>query len=411
VSASAREPIFDVVERADPSPMKNGESSFRFFNRVSSEFWDQPRSLTQAWADQIPADADYREMRSRLRSPDDYELRSVFLELYLHEVLRRSCRAVEIHPELPTGSRRPDFRTKLDDESIYVEAIAPSISKEAKSAAARLAQFYAVIDSVNDPNFFLWVDEVNQGPDPVAASNLRRRLRGWLAGLIPGTFVKNDRPTFSWTEGEWSGSISVWPRGRELRGDEFDRGIGVYPMVVGFFSDAPTIRRALAEKDSAYGSLDAPYIIAIGINSFDTDHDDIENALWGQDSLIIEDFANGGARTRRLRQPNGYFGSPGGWLHTQVSAVLVVNQLLQHNPMIANVSLWVHPGADHPLPAGLIFPGVTVELVDDILQTTSGIDPHEFFGLPTEWPSGDPWPWKKPKPDGPVTSEDQLSHK
>jgi hypothetical protein len=100
-------------------------------------------------------------------------------------------------------------RVRLALESIYVEAIAPSISKEAKSAAARLDQFYAVIDSVNDPNFFLWVDEVNQSPDPVAASNLRRRLRGWLAGLNPGIFVKNDRPTFSWAEGEWNGSVSV----------------------------------------------------------------------------------------------------------------------------------------------------------------------------------------------------------
>lgn len=395
MSPPARRPIFDNVDRVDPTPRRNGESSFRFLNRVSSEFWDQPRSLTQDWVDQIPNDSDYGELRSRLRSPDDHELRSAFLELYLHEVLRRTSREVVVHPNLPTGSRRPDFLARCDNGSVFVEAIAPSVSKEAKAAAARLDQFYAVTDELNDPNFVLWIDEISPGPEPVAASKVRQQLRNWLRGVVLETFDRSERPSFAWSEGDWSGTVSAWPKPQRGGDYEYVRGIGVYSGSVEMVNDAPTVHRALAEKDHAYGHLEAPFIIAIGMDNFDTDRDEICAALWGHVELVIDNPGTRAETSRYRRKPNGYFGVPGAWQHAQVSAVLVVNQLQQHNPTLADVSLWIHPGADHPVGEELLFPGDVIRLVGDSLETTAGLDANVLLELSADWPVGDPWPHKR----------------
>jgi hypothetical protein len=79
---SNRQPIFDATDRTDNRPAQHGEPSFEFLNRIAGNFWDHPRHVVQAWADNLAADADYRDLRARLQSRDDYQARSAFLELF-----------------------------------------------------------------------------------------------------------------------------------------------------------------------------------------------------------------------------------------------------------------------------------------------------------------------------------------
>jgi len=102
----------------------------------------------QTWLDGITEDQDHNDLRQRFRSRDDDQFRSAFLELYLHECLVSAGYAVRIHPVVPGSSHRPDFRAERDGQVMFVEAIAPGASAEAKAAAQRRAVLF---DTVNRP--------------------------------------------------------------------------------------------------------------------------------------------------------------------------------------------------------------------------------------------------------------------
>src|SRR5512145_3069781 len=133
----ARQPIFDDQARVNALPSHHGESMFAFLNRVAGDYWAHPRALVQAWADHIADPVEYNDLRGRFRSADDYQFRSAFLELYLHEALTAAGHTVTIHPEVPGTRRRPDFLATRNDTKVYLEAIAPGPSLSDRAAAAR----------------------------------------------------------------------------------------------------------------------------------------------------------------------------------------------------------------------------------------------------------------------------------
>lgn len=148
-------PIFDEQQRSDTWPKRNNETTFAFLNRIAGPFWDQPRQLVQTWAEHLPDAREYKDIRSRLRSGDDYAFNSAFLELYLHESFVAAGYDVTVHPPLAGTSRRPDFRIRRDDVDVYVEAIAPGPSYAGRRAAARVKELLNTVDAVNDRNFWL----------------------------------------------------------------------------------------------------------------------------------------------------------------------------------------------------------------------------------------------------------------
>jgi hypothetical protein len=54
MSGSARETLFDDIERTDSSPMAYGESVFDFYNRVDRPEWARVRSELDEWYSHYP---------------------------------------------------------------------------------------------------------------------------------------------------------------------------------------------------------------------------------------------------------------------------------------------------------------------------------------------------------------------
>jgi hypothetical protein len=75
--------------------------------------------------------------------------------------------SVTCHPKLDGTNRRPDFLAEKDGHSIYFEARSASPSDVAVGAAARLNAVYESLDKLDSPNFFLWIDVVEQGDGPL----------------------------------------------------------------------------------------------------------------------------------------------------------------------------------------------------------------------------------------------------
>lgn len=390
-----REPIFDAIDRHDRRPAEHNETSFAFLNRVPGGYWEEARRLVQAWADRLADPAEYNELRQRFRSRDDEQFRSAYLELYLHESLIRAGYAVTIHPPLAHTTRTPDFLAERDGRRLYVEAIAPGAAAETKAAARRRADLFDVVDRLRHPNFMLWLDKLEEGETPPAAAKLRKALRHWLDGLDPDAITSIEgAPLWSWHDNGWAVRFRPIPKRPDVRGvREMDRSIGVYGHTeVSVVDDAPAIRAALTEKHRAYGDLGAPFVIAVGTYIHDTERWHSTAAMYGAVSIQWYEDDTGQTVTREVRQPGGYFGQPPQWDHTNVSGVLLVNQLMPYSVPRADVTLWRHPAPLHPLPHSLGLPVADLALNGTTLvETQPDLEPSEFFELTDPWPPGDAW--------------------
>jgi hypothetical protein len=385
-------PVFDDRLRSDATPARYEESSFEFLNRVAGPFWEHPRALIEEWCSHLPDDAEYKDIRNRLRSRNDGQYNSAFLELYVHEVLRRTHHDVIIHPTLSHTTRRPDFYAERGGLGFYVEAIVPGVSKKVDAARARRNRLIDVVNRLDEPNFLLWLHSLKEGVADPEPARLRSALRGWLRLLDPDTVDSyNTAPRFRWNHKDWAAEFVAIPVKKaartQSRADR--RAIAVDGHApVEWVDDAVTIRKALEAKHRDYGALDSPFLIVVGLFIHDTDHWHSMNAFYGHERAA---FTDGGDEASAFRVGDGYFGKPGRWRNTNVSGVLLVNQLQPFHLHKTQATLWVHPGADHPLPE-LGWPGESVLLSDHLpVARPAPVAALQLFGLPDPWPPGDPW--------------------
>ncbi|NTW38406.1 MAG: hypothetical protein HGA44_00725, partial [Cellulomonadaceae bacterium] len=393
----ARAPIFDTGPRSRSSPGLYREPSFDFLNRVAGDFWDHPRRLVQEWADRISDDGDYAELRARMRSHSDHAFNSAFLELYLHETFAAAGWSVTIHPRVAGTSRRPDFLVERDGVRVYVEAILPGRAPAKEAATNRRNVLLDTIDAVGDPNFFLCLDELKDGGTPPSGAPLRRELQHWLKALDPDAYPDfGNTPSYTWRKDGWSATFRAIPKAPHARGSVGDghRSIGILADgEAAIVDDAPTIRAALAEKHHAYGDLGAPFVIAVGLYTFDSDRWHSTAAFYGSETLAFDATATDLHEPRLVRRENGYFGAPPRWSNKNVSGALLINQLQPYSVPRADVTLWRHPDPTHPLPTELGVPAQEVSLVDGQIRVTcSPLSASDHFGLSADWPPGEPWP-------------------
>jgi hypothetical protein len=145
-------------------------------------------------------------------------------------------------------------------------------------------------------------------------------------------------------------------------------------------------------KAKAYGSLDAPFVIAIDAVSETTDDRDFIAALYGTTEIrYYENPGPGAPPPTRVRRPDGLWTRPHGWHHTQVSAVLASTRIMPWTIGSAVPTLWHHPGADRPI--SNLCPLLRQARPDptrrQIQYDAPEITPHEFFALPEGWPGRD----------------------
>lgn len=391
-----RQRLFDNFERTETTPSTHQESSFEFLNRIAGAYWEHPRKLMEEWLDRVPNDEEYNDLRQRFRSRDDEQFRSAFLELYLHESLIRAGYAVTVHPEIQGTGRRPDFLARRHGLEFYVEAISPGSSPTQNAAANRRAVLFDTVNRLGDPNFFLLLDELEEGIAPPSSARLRDDLRRWLAKLDPDASWDPDAaPRRRWESGGWAVTFRAVPKRPEARGSRpNERTIGAYGHSrAEFVDDAPAIKKALATKHREYGSLGAPFMIAVGTYMQDRDRWHSSNALYGHLLVQVDTTPDGSVASRQVRQADGYFGTPPQWANRNVSGVLLVNQLMPYYVQRAEVTLWRHPNPVHKLPDEVGLPGETLSFNNGMLaEAKAPMAAAQFFGLPDPWPPGEAWP-------------------
>lgn len=214
----------------------------------------------------------------------------------------------------------------------------------------------------------------------------------WLAAMDPDGVDAKNLPSLALDQGGWSLTVKAIPLRRDRRG-RARRSIGVYGHYEAqFINDGPMLVAALQSKASRYGDLSAPFVIAVGTNTFDEDDEDFYNALYGSVEWTLDGLGfHADVTARGIRKRDGYFGSPGAWRNRRVSGVLTVDQLSLHNPTQARVTLWHHPEPLYPLPRDPMFPGTIREWNGEEVTQRAALDARNLLGLPDGWPEGDPW--------------------
>src|ERR1700693_5123806 len=96
--------LFDNAERKETAPRRYCQSEFVYLNTSGRPGVETIRKALDAWFSCYPNN-EKTELRSRFRSEDDYQHRSAFFELFLHELFKNLAIDCEVHPKLKTTSR------------------------------------------------------------------------------------------------------------------------------------------------------------------------------------------------------------------------------------------------------------------------------------------------------------------
>lgn len=389
--------LFEAINRTDPQPARFLEGTYRFLNRVSSPYWQQVRDQMEMWLSHVPH-PHRKDLRERLASGNDGQFNGAYLELYLHESFLRLGAEVLIHPDTPSG-RHPDFLVRDDVQEFYVEARSILQQSDADRAkGGRQAALYDALQALNSPNFFLWIDVQEIGPDDLPKRPLVRALERWLATLNPDE--EQERLTryntldvlkrFESSDRGWTVSFRAIPKSLPARGHDGIRPLGMFGgLDVDVVDGVGPLKRALLEKGNAYGAPEGPFIIALGVDWFTARDDfDITGALFGTSQL---QFSPTTGETRHTRAGDGFWFGGDRWLRAHVTGVLQVNNLQPALFASASPTLWLHPE-----PARPIVPPEAWSVMDptsgEMVRHEARRSHPDLFGIPENWPVGVPFP-------------------
>lgn len=274
-----RKPVFDDKTRTNGLPQGEMVPTFEFLNDAVGITWEQERVLIQEWMNHINDDKAYNEILRNFQTKDDAGFRSAYLELYLHEALRRAGYTVVFHPDIPENNNHPDFLVTKDETKFYLEAITPSIPDKSKSQRNREKQFRDVLNGISHSDFKIFLSKLISDDQDAPAKSMRKDIEKWLSTLD----VERIRQTGFYPEKEFSlkgWSVTVQPLIKNVHSKD-PRAIGgsVHWMKEDY---SETIYKALKKKGKRYGALDAPLVIAVGTYMAD-DKENFhgESALYG----------------------------------------------------------------------------------------------------------------------------------
>lgn len=407
--------IFDDVDRVETDPKLYNEPMFRFLNRSALPEAARIRETMESWFLRFPEDG-RSDVRSRLRAHDDVPHAGAFLELLIHELFVRLGCNVSLHPETPSGGkRRPDFLVTAPDGShLYVEAtLATGDTRETLAARARLHELFDTLDRMQTAELALHLSISGTATEPISGKAfkawLKPRLEAQNVDELRASFEQGNPPRWTWEQAGIQFEVTPIPR-RSQNAQQGGRMRAIGSRMSLSYSPAEdAIREALLEKASAYGDLEAPYVIAvnaIGVTGahMHADRLEVASALFGTETFPVNMKPDGSPSGLSFqRKPNGAWvdwKAANNARHVGVSGMLLFHNLDSWSASRAPVRLYHHPWATRPAPEILSeLPSARLLeaarrfhpafFPEDALADTAGAELGALLGLPPAWPEVD----------------------
>lgn len=384
--------IFDVSQRTDASPMRNAETGFGFLNRSARPEIGVVREFLEVCLSGYPSE-EVPELVSRLRSGNDGQFDSATFEIILHAGLTKLGYTLIPHPPLPNGcTSRPDFLVRTPDgQQLYLEAVLASEKTEKKPAGEALIGLAVdAIAKASHRDFFVALESRGYPQTQPSGKKLLRDTLAWLDTLSVDEIARiaeqsglDACPSYTWRHEEWELTIRPVPISPERRGTSSTL-LGILSGGASWVDAFSPLRNAIKRKGSKYGTLDAPLLIAVNVQSFDLDPIDEKQALFGQEQVVFS--RNDPDMTPRFqRAPNGVWIGPKGPQYKRISGVWFFNDLNPYTVASRRQTIYWNPWTAHPLPESLlVFPHF--KAAEAKAQRVDGIEFRQIFDLPEDWP-------------------------
>ena len=302
-------PLFDDVKRTDARHQQIKESMFVCLNRSARREIIEIRARLESWFERFPVEAQ-GDLRGRFRA-DDHAHRGAVFELFIHEVLIRLDCMVDVHPDIPGTTSRPDFLARHGGCSFYVEAtvIDPSASPFAPNPLEEDA--VAKINTLTSPHFYIFAKVDGKLSRRLSKKQVSQPFADLLSTHDPddvqrlidkkGSFAA---PSETIKCGTWSLQGWLEPIAPEKRGENKSRMLVKGPARTAMVDSSTPVQRAVQRKAHKYGRLDAPLVVvANGCDLFFDKIDEVDSLFGKEQILYYEERPE--LQTKLVRNPDG----------------------------------------------------------------------------------------------------------
>ena len=391
--------LFDEIERTETRAKHERESSFLYLNSSARPPIAAARGVLELWFEAYP-DAGKADLRARLRSPIDAQHNAAFWELYLYELISQLGFTLEPHPDIEGSSNHPDFLAKENEvPKFYLEAIVAGLpSAKVAGAEARLAEVLDLVNKMQVGSWFLQVEYQGSSDTQPPVKELRNKLDQWLNSLdaeaIDAALKAEDwdsLPRFEWQHEGLTLAFTPSPRSPKSAAKPDSRPIGMIMGEPHQLNVDEDIRLAVVAKAKKYGKLSLPLVVAVNVLSEHCDKIDIDNALFGTETVVFGERPEGGRFARPGRRlPDGVWFGANGPRRRTVSSVLIGDRINCYSCALRTPLLVHHPYPNHPL--SLPSYPLPESKPDETTQTISkkeGVSASGILRLPDPWPPND----------------------
>lgn len=375
--------LFEKYQRSDGSAPRHAESTYQLIDRRVGDSWDRVRSDLNDWFESYPEDGS-EDLCRRFRSPKSDQHLGAWWELYVHELLRRLNFQIDLHPNIPGTSRRPDFSASRGEIEFYVEAthVQSGIADEGRDSDREDVMF-DLVNQARSNDFTVSMEFEKVGKVTPAASEVVTPIERWLSALSADDVEIDQRrgvalPWLALSPRDWVMTFEAVPISRPHRG-KAERILGFYPGTTGFVNDRQKAKAALDRKKSRYGTPERPMVIALLSDSGFFDDDDFGQCLFGSEA--VQYLQNDPTfKPRLVRQRDGFWMSQRGPSGKNISAVLHSEGLKPWSYREVTPRLWTNPWAFRGLDCRCGLPLGSADEIGTIHFEKGSLTSTELFG-------------------------------
>ena len=339
--------IWEERERAAVGRARHGTAISDHLDMTAEPYFVAVRELLESWIANYPADR-RPEMASRLRSRNDDQFDSAFWELYLHEAYTRAGYSIKVEVSVPGTTRSPDFLIEGGNEPFYLEATSTRRATSTVSDDNRLATIQEALRSATiDAPFRVAVQHQLIGDTSPSTKALLSFLRHWFTTLnyeqVLAMYSKEGivgLPRRIWQQDGWLLEFIAFPDAASLKGGVMAMWGPSEPSELNYHV---AILEAARKKAKAYGSLGAPLVLALQINTeYHAGDHHIERALYG---LHLPHPPDGIPVSDTLQESGeGLWVGPDGYRRSHVPEVITASNL-HIGFLTTQPRVWPHPDA------------------------------------------------------------------
>lgn len=187
-----------------------------------------------------------------------------------------------------------------------------SVSHLSRTRCLDRVDLSAVLDTINaieSAEFSVMLGALTPGSDLPGQAEITAPIIKWLDGLDHAELVRryaDGKPPrrFPFRVRRWSVDLTAFPRTGPSPGPP--RLIAAGPIYGGFVNDVSIIRQALIKKAGRYGTLDAPFVIAVVAPAPWRADEGAIQVLYGSEVMRVA-IGEEPVRTEMARSPDGFW--------------------------------------------------------------------------------------------------------